>query len=212
MIVLDIETSGGNPIENGIWQIGAIDLNAMEEFLEEARIDDEDAVEEEALKVVGKTEEELRDKTKQSQKELITNFLNWFNSRENKDLLCHNPQFDQSFIKDKAIKYFKEDPFYPPRQRAFDLHTIAQIKFNEINGKFLTIEDHSEMGSRNILKLCGIEDPRRSVRNNEISKEGTPHNALEDCKLEAECFSRLIYGKNLFSEFSKFEIPEVLRK
>jgi len=31
-IVVDLETSGGSPIENGIWQIGAVDLNTMEEF------------------------------------------------------------------------------------------------------------------------------------------------------------------------------------
>ena len=29
-IVVDIETSGGNSTEHGIWQIGAVDLNTME--------------------------------------------------------------------------------------------------------------------------------------------------------------------------------------
>jgi len=44
MIVLDIETSGLDSVKCGIWQIGAIDLATNEEFLEEARIDDEDIV------------------------------------------------------------------------------------------------------------------------------------------------------------------------
>jgi DNA polymerase III epsilon subunit-like protein len=213
MIVLDIETSGGNPIEHGIWQIGAVDLNTMEEFLEEGRIDDEDKISEEALMIIGKEKEELRDKNKQSQKELLKNFFKWLEERKMKNLLCHLPEFDQGFLRRKMLKYFKEDPFWPDFHRAFDLHTIAQVKFFELNGKFLTKEDNnSDMGLGNILKLCGIEDKRKRLENGKISKEGKPHNALEDAKLEAECFSRLMFGKNLFPEFDKFEIPEELKK
>ena len=88
------------------------------------------------------------------------------------------------------------------------LHTIAQIKFFELNSKFLTKDDNnSDMGLRNILKLCGIEDTRRGHL-----REGTAHNALEDAKLTAECFSRLMFGKSLFEEYAKFEIPTELRK
>ena len=212
MIILDIETSSGNPVEGGIWQIGALEFeNPENQFLQEARIDDEDIATEESMKIIGKTEEELRDKKKQSQKELIENFLKWFNSVKHRDLLCHNPQFDHSFIAYKKIKYSKEDPFWPDYHKAFDLHTIAQIKFFELNGKFLTRDNHSDMGLGSILKFCGVEYSRRSVKDNKISREGKPHNALEDCKLEAECFSRLLYGKNLFPEFAKFEIPEALK-
>jgi len=213
MIVLDIETSGGHPTENGIWQIGAIDLNTMEEFLDESRIDDKDEIEVEALKVCGKTEEELRDSNKQSQKELLDKFFKWLETRKMKTLLCHLPEFDQGFLRCKARKYFGTDPFWPDSHRPFDLHTIAQVKFFEINGKFLTKEDNnSDMGLRNILKLCGIEDERRSVREGKILKEGKPHNALEDARLTAECFSRLVYRKNLFPEYTQFKIPEELIK
>ena len=77
MIVLDIEASGLDSGRCGIWQIGALDFeNPDNYFLEEGRIDDEDIVEQDALKVIGKEESELRDKTKQSQKQLIINFLN----------------------------------------------------------------------------------------------------------------------------------------
>ena len=62
MIALDIETSGGNPVKYGIWQIGAIELeNPKNIFLEEARIDEEDEVQKESLLIAGKTEKELRD-------------------------------------------------------------------------------------------------------------------------------------------------------
>jgi len=212
-VVVDIEASGGNPLEHGIWQIGAIDLNTMEEFLEESKIDDEDKVAEEALMIIGKTEEELREKNKQTQKELLKKFFKWLETRKMKNLLCHLPEFDQGFLRKKMLKYFKEDPFWPDFHRAFDLHTIAQVKFFELNGKFLTKEDNnSDMGLKNILKLCGMNDERRAVREGKISREGKPHNALKDAKLTAECFSRLMYGKNLFPEFSKFEIPKELKK
>jgi len=212
-IVLDIKTSGGNSIEHGIWQIGAVDLNTMEEFLEEGRIDEGDKVMSESLMVINKTEEELRDKSKQSQRQLLERFFKWLGTRKMKTLLCHLPDFDQGFLRHKAIKYFNKDPFWPDHHRSFDMHSIAQVKFFELNGKFLTKEDNnSDMGLRNILKLCGIEDKRVSVKSGEVSKKGTPHNALEDAKLTAECFSRLIYGKNLFPEYSEYKIPEALRK
>ena len=198
-IVLDLETSGLDLIRCGIWQIGAIDLNTMEEFFDEARIDDEDEIEEEALKIIGKTAEELRDSNKQSQKELIEKFMKWFESRKMKNFVCQNPQFDMGWILTKLSKYGLERPFH---HRAFDLHSIAQAKFKEINGKFSIEEgqNYSCMGLTNVLKFCGIDDNRGA------------HNALEDAKLTAECFVRLTEGKNLFQEYAKFEVPTELKK
>ncbi|MFH1325395.1 MAG: 3'-5' exonuclease [archaeon] len=211
-IVVDIECSGGNPAKNGIWQIGAVDLNTMEEFLEESRIDDEDKINEEALKIIGKTEEELKDGNKQSQKEMLEKFFKWLDTRKMKNLLCHLPEFDEGFLRNKSLKYFDADPFWPDHHRAFDLHTIAQVKFFEMNEKFLTKEDNnSNMSLGNILNLCGIKDDRKKMKDGKIT-EGKPHNALEDAKLTAECFNRLMFGKNLFPEYSKFEVPEDLRK
>ena len=102
---------------------------------------------------------------------------------------------------------------FPFRHRAFDLHSLAQAKHSEIEGEFLTNEGHSEMGLSNVLKFCGMKDPRKIIeREGNLVREGKPHNALEDCKLEAECFSRIMFGKNLLPEFSKFKIPEYLLK
>ena len=56
------------------------------------------------------------------------------------------------------------------------------------------------MGLKNILTFCGMQDNRKV------------HNALEDAKLTAECFSRLVYGKNLFPEYAQFKIPMGLKK
>lgn len=209
MIILDLETSGIDPAGSGIWQIGAIDLETKEEFIEEGRIDDDDKIMEDALKVIGKTEKELRDSKKQTQKELLEKFFKWISKRKVKNFICQNPQFDLAFLNIKAEKYSLEKP-YP--YRAFDLHSIAQIKYREINGVFLMAEEKSDMNLSNTLKFCGLKDERIQIRDKGVAKEGKPHNALEDCKSEGECFFRLVYGSNLFPEFSKFPVPEVLKK
>ena len=214
-IVLDIETSGLDRIRCGIWQIGAIDLNTMEEFIEESRIDNDDIVESEALIVIGKTEEELRDEDKQSQKEMLQNFFRWMDGRALRNLLCQNPQFDVSFLEIRAKKYGVKKTM---QHRAFDLHTVAQVMHLRINNEFLiragkdTSGFESNMNLTNILNICGLPDKRRILIEGQVVQEGNPHNAIEDCKLTAECFGRLLYGKSLFQEYSKYEIPEELKK
>ena len=202
MIVVDLETSGLNFNKCGIWQIGAIELENPENiFLEEARIDDEDGVidegEEKVLEIIGKTEEQLRDKNKQSQKKLLENFFKWIASVEIKNLVCQNPGFDRAFMEIKAKKYGLEIPF---PHRSFDLHSVAQAKHVEIKGEFLIKDNKSDFGLSNILKFVGMKDERGA------------HNGLEDAKLEAECFSRLLYGKGLLKEFEQFPIPDYLKK
>ena len=123
MIVLDLETSGIYPEKHGIWQIGALDLeNPSNVFLEEGRIDDEDVVEEEAVKVHGKNEAYLRNSEKQSQMELIEKLFNWARKVKIITAICQNPQFDLVFIRSKAEKYGINNPFH---RRSFDLHSFA---------------------------------------------------------------------------------------
>ncbi len=210
MIVLDIETSGVYPEKHGIWQIGALDLyNPVNTFIEESRIDNEDLVAEQALKVIGKTESYLRDSNKQSQRKLLENFFKWTETVNMKNALCQNPQFDLGFITYKARKYGLN---YPLHHRAFDLHSIAQARYQQLYGDLLIKNNYSDMGLTNILKFCGLEDKRIKMKEGEVEQEGTPHNGLEDAKLTAECFSRLIYGKSLLDEFLQYKISEYLQK
>ena len=208
MIVLDIETSGLDKVKCGIWQIGALDFYAPQNtFLEEARIDKEDTVIEDALKVTGKTIEELMDRNKQSQKQLLENFFSWCRKTKVKNCLCQNPQFDTTFLEIKARKYSLEIPFH---YRAFDLHSIASVRYYQLNNKFLIKENRSDIGLFNILKLCNIPDERIQVKKGKVIKQGKPHSALEDAELTAECFSRLVYGKSLLSKYKQFQIPKEL--
>jgi len=204
MIVLDIETSGVDFSKCGVWQIGAIDLETGEEFLEEARIDKEDFILDDSaspktvFEVTGKTEDQLRDNNKQSQRQLIENFFNWAKSKRIKTCLCQNPQFDLGFIFTKARKY---GLYIEVHYRALDLHSIAQVKFFEKERKLnVNLEKHRlAFGLSEILEFCGLKDERKN------------HNALEDCKLTSECFFRLVYGKYLIKDYEEFKIPNYLR-
>lgn len=212
MIVVDIETSGFSPIENGIVSVGALCLeNPEKTFYEECRLDDEDKISEEALKVNGFSKEEIRDKNKQSQKKLLEKFFKWIDEQEDKMIAGHNVGFfDMNFLKMKTEKYNIK---IKTRYRSFDLCTAAQMKYFQINGKFL-FDDFGEnaMNLSKVLEFVGLEDERIQLKEGKVVREGKPHNALEDCKLEAECFSRLIYGKNLFPEYAKFKVPRELLK
>ena len=196
MIVVDIETSGVDFHACGIWQVGAIDTDNPEKiFLEDCRIDDTDAVEEGALRVCGKTEEELRDKNKQSCRDLLKNFFVWCTNSNMRNFICQNPQFDTVFLKIKADKY---KIYYPFGYHAFDLHSIAAVKYFDIQREFSKSNNASNMVLKNIIIFCGMEDTR------------TYHNALEDAKLTAECFSRIVYGKKLLEEYAHYDIPRHL--
>ncbi len=215
MILLDIETSGIDTGRCGIWQIGALELeNPINYFLQEGRIDDDDIAEEGALKVTGKTERELRDKKKQSQKKLILNYFGWLAPIKEKLFLGQNVGWDITFIQNKCIRYGILDKFREVQsQRSFDLHTIAQDRYKQIHNSYLLDEKgKSKMNLSAVLGLCGILDDRINVTGSEVVKQGKPHNALEDCKLTGECFSRLMHGKNLFPEYSQSKIPKELRK
>lgn len=208
MIIVDIETSGIDFVKNGIWQIGAIEFDNPENtFLQEARIDDEDEIMEDALKVTGKTENELRNIKKQTQKQLLENFFNWVSKIENKTMVAMNTPFDHSIIYIRSKKYKLESPL---KHRTFDLHTIAALKYFQINGKFLVENGSSKMNLPKIIEFVGMEDNRLQLKDGHVVKQGKPHEALDDCKLEAECLSRILYGKNMFKEFENFKVPGYL--
>ncbi len=198
MIVVDLELSGTSIIKNGIWQIGAIDiLNPENTFLDECRIDDDDEVTLESMQVCGVNEKYLRDKDKQSQKELLEKFFKWCESSKIKNLICQGPQVDAAFLRTKASKYGLVFPF---NWRAYDLHSMASMKYNDIYGKLPITGEHSDMGLDNIVFFCGIRFSRGE------------HNALEDAKLTAECFSRIVFRKKLLKEFLEFDIPKYLEE
>jgi len=211
MIIIDIETTGVNFWENGILSIGALCFdNPEKQFYGECRIDEDDIITEDALKINGFTREEITNKEKQTQEELVKSFFKWLEKQDTRILAGHNVGFfDLNFIKTKAKKYNLN---IKTRYRSLDLCSVAQTRYFQINGKFL-LDDYKEnaMSLPEVLRFCGIKDKRIEIRDGKLIKQGKKHNALEDCRLEAECFSRLLSGKGLFEEYNKFPIPDYLK-
>lgn len=211
MIILDIETTGFNPQKCGLFSIGALDFHNLENtFYQEARINEEDEISEEALKINGITEEEAKSPKRQTQKQLLENFFSWLEKQKIKILAGHNVGFfDINFLKIKAEQYNIK---IKTRYRSLDLCSVAQTKYFQINKKFLLDElQENAMGLPNVLEFCGIPEKRIMFDQKKLIKKGTPHNALEDVKLETECFSRILYGKSLLPEFKQFPIPKKLQ-
>ena len=192
MIVLDIETSGKYTTGYGVWQIGALDYETGEEFIEEGRIDEEDIVSNEALQIIGKTEEDLRNKDKQSQEQLIKNFIAWAKKYNERIIAGHNVWWDFIFLQNKCIKYglIKElDEVFG--HRVLDLSSIAQFYHKQKFGKFKTEKGKNSMNLPAVMEMCGMQDNRRKIIDGKIT-EGNPHNALEDVKLTEKCFRSLL--------------------
>ncbi|MEK6915282.1 MAG: hypothetical protein AABW89_01930 [Nanoarchaeota archaeon] len=86
------------------------------------------------------------------------------------------------------------------------------MKYLELNGKLPFADGKSTMNLSAIMEFCGMKDRRIKMHKGKVAVEGTPHNGLEDAKIEAECLSRILYGKILLHEFKDFPIPEKLKK
>jgi DNA polymerase III epsilon subunit-like protein len=199
MIILDIETSGLSPTDNGLFSIGAVDfLNTSVQFYGEARLSPKDRINPVALEINGFTEADAVDSSKQSQKELLEQFTAWLEERPVRVLGgLHIAAFDIPFLTEKAEQYKVGLKLH---KRTVDLHSIAYAKMLE-KGLVVPLTDGwSVMDTDFIHPFVGLP------------KEPKPHNALNGALWEAEALSRLIYGKVWHKKFSKFSVPHILQK
>jgi len=211
MIILDIETSGLSPVKNAILEIAALKFEDPNIFLQTyCRIDEDDEIDPVALKVNGQSEEEIRDFTRPSQKEALMKLFEWIKKQNDYCIVGQNiGEFDWNFIRTKAEKYGLNMEIH---RRSIDLHSLAFLRHSQVYGKLPIKNGISFLNLREILNFVGIKDERRHVSGGEIIAEGKFHGALEDCRLEAEAFSRLLYGKSLFKEYFQFPVPDYLKK
>lgn len=193
MIIVDVETTGVDPSRNSIVSIGALDFdNPTDQFYRECRIWNGANVSQESFPINGFTESDIVDPTKDTDEEIVKDFLKWTESKRDKTIAGENPSFDRDFIRLTAQRYHLNWPF---AYRTLDLHSVCYTHMIK-SGKTPPVKnDHSGLNLELILEYCGI--PGYSL----------PHNALTDTKLEAECLSRLLFGKKLLKEYEKYKIP-----
>lgn len=198
MIIVDVETTGVHPEKHAILSIGAVDFSHPEkQFYEECYIWEGAQVMQEgeeglngALLINGFTEENIRDKNKNSQKEIIEKFYAWVQTCEEQTFAGQNISFDLGFLTATAKR---EGINWYLKRRSIDLHTLAYAEYLK---KSLPVPININLDTT--LVYVGLpEEPK-------------PHHALTGAKLEAEAFSRIIYGKKLIKEFKQLPIPDYL--
>jgi DNA polymerase III epsilon subunit-like protein len=193
MILIDIETSGTDSRKHSLASIGAIDmLNPERRFSQECQIFKEAHIDPDALKINGFTEDQLRYSSKQTDIELVKQFIDWAMESEDHTIAAHNPMFDVGFIEATSLRGHLN---YPLAKRTIDLHSIAYLHMIKA-GIVPPLEHHrSALNSDKIHNYCGLP------------LEPKPHKAINGALFEAESLSRLLYDKKLLPEFSQFSIP-----
>ncbi len=197
MIVVDVETTGVNFSRNSIVSIGAVDFFKPEnQFYEECRIWEGAEISEEALKINGFTKEQITNPDKQSLEEAVKKFINWAENIKDKTFAGENPSFDRDFLKNSISRCGIN---YLVGHRTIDLHSLCYS--NYLKRKLIPPmkNGRTDLNTNKILQYVGLPE------------EPNPHNALTGAKMEAEAFSRLIYGRGLLKEFEKFQIPDYLK-
>lgn len=198
MIIVDIETSGLDPLTHGLLSIGAVDFaDPKVTFYGECRLRDGEHTDDGALEINGFTKEEARDKTKQSTRELLKDFNRWLECRNIKVIGgLHIAAFDVPFLLEKASQCGVGLKLH---KRSIDLHSLAYAKLLELKKVIPLTDGWSVMDTDYIYPFCGLP------------KEPQPHQALSGAKWEAESMSRIIYGKGLLQAFKRFPVPEYLK-
>lgn len=193
MIILDVETTGTNAEKHGLVSIGAVDFLYPEvQFYKECRVWDGAHVDPRALEINGFSESDIKNSEKQSEGELVKNFLMWLEEREDMVIAGMNVTFDVDFVREASRRAGLATAF---SYRIVDLHSIAY--FHIINrGLEPPISNRkTNLDSDKIMQYVGIPT------------EPKPHNGLNGAIWEAEAFSRLMYNKSLLPNFFKYPIP-----
>lgn len=190
MIVLDLEASGTTPEKHSILSLGALDFDNPENRIYlECRTWDGAHVDDDALAVCGFSREQALDSSKETEAQLVAQFMSWAETVEEQTFAGQNVSFDRDFLQAAARRAGYNWPF---AHRTLDTHTLAYMHM-VTHGKVVPSEKrHSALDLDAILNYVGIPH------------EPEPHNALTGALCHAEVIARLMYGKPLLAEFSEF--------
>jgi DNA polymerase III epsilon subunit-like protein len=195
MLIIDIEASGTNYEKHSIVSIGALDFkNPTNRFYGECQIWEGAHIMEGALEVNGFTEEQITDRAKKTEKELVVDFLQWTEGLDDRTLAGQNVSFDRDMLRAGAARAGLN---WNLAYRTIDTHTLCWMHMvkSELVPPINVEHKRSALDLDKVLMYCGIPE------------EPQPHNALTGALCHAEVASRLLINKKLLPEFEQFEIP-----
>lgn len=193
MIVIDIEASGVDCSKHSILSLGALDFsNPTNRIYLECRAWEGAHIDPQALEVNGFTHEEAVDMTKQTEAQLIAQFLTWADGIEEQTFAGQNVSFDRDFVRSACERAGYNYPF---AHRTVDTHTLAYMHHVTHGVAVPTDKRHSALNLDAVLNYVGIPN------------EPEPHNALTGALSHAEVIARLLYGVALLPEFAEYPVP-----
>ncbi len=193
MIIVDVEASGIDPQKNSLLSIGAVDFENPERiFYEECRIWDGAQISDEALLVNGFSREEIVDKNKKTEADIVISFLHWVEQVKEHTLAGQNPSFDLGFIHFACLR---NKINFTLAYRTIDLHSVCFAHMMARKIEPLVEKGRSGIDSDFIMKYVGIP------------AEPKPHIALNGAIWETEAFGRLLKNEILLEKFKDYVIP-----
>ncbi len=196
MIVVDVQTTGWDERKDHIVEIGAVDFtDPARTFHRECRLSPNATISPEALRAFKFERRTLSDASRPTVRSAIYDFIGWSEASEVRTLAGQNSWFDAAFLKAAAGRY---DVRWPFGYRQVDLHSVLLATLMRQSIEFPVEEGLDALSLSAAMRFVGLEygDGR--------------HSALTNARLTAEAFSRLIYGKALFGEYERHEIPPSL--
>lgn len=196
MIAVDVESSGTEAHKHSILSVGAVDLaDPTRQIYLECRAWDGAKIEEEALAVNGFTHEQATDPAKQTEAELVRQFIEWALKAPERTFVGQNPSFDRDFLKYAAERAGHTS--WPFAHRTVDTHSLCYMHMIKrgVTPPLDPEKKHSALNLDAILVYCGIPE------------EPDPHNGLTGAKSHAEVASRLLWDKKLLPDFAQYPIP-----
>lgn len=192
MIVVDVETTGSDPRYHSILSIGALNFdNPKNEFYEECRAFEGAHIADEALKVNGFSKEQVIDKSKKSEAQVVSLFIDWMSKVSDHTVAGQNPHFDTGFIM-MAAERGKLNISIP--KRIVDLHSVCVAHMIQKGIKPPIHNNRSDLNSDKIMDYVGIPP------------EVHPHVAINGARIEAEAFHRLFSGRYLYDSYKDFPV------
>ncbi len=200
MIVLDIETTGVDPQKHAMIDIAALDFdNPNNIFHYPIRMFPNAKIQQEALDYNGFTVEEINNPKRPPIKQVLSDFLKWWQPIKDRTFAGQNPDFDVDFLKTNLRRCGFKTPI---SHRKLDQHTLAYFTLFKLKQPIPLEETtrQSKLNSDWIMEFVGIP-----------SEPKPHHSALNGVLWEAEAFSRLLNGKNLLPQFSQYPVPNYLQ-
>jgi len=203
MLVIDVETTGVDPIKNSIISIGGIivpkDLDStILNFYNEAIIWPGAEISDTALEYNGATREEITHSlVRLTQREMLENLIHFVNHSEDQTVWGYNPRFDVDFLNASLEREGFDFRF---SYHTLDQHTLVYAHLLQ-RGIIPPLKNKkSALNGDTISEYVGIPP------------EPKPHNALNGAKWEAEAIYRLIYGEKFHPTFKGCPLPDYLKR